>query len=79
MCHHVHGTDSQHRAVHIETMEHVIHIVVFVLPVKEDIFLSVLFQVFAGGHQEAGRTAGRIYQDVIFDTKPICTNSPETA
>ena len=30
--------------------------------------------------QEQGTgTAGRIYQDVIFDTMPICARGPETA
>ena len=60
MRHHVHGTDAEHRAVHIKTVEHVIHIMILVLPVKENFFLSVLFKIFAGCHQEAGSAAGRI-------------------
>ena len=68
MCHHVHSTDSQHSAVHIETMEHMIHIMVFVLPVKEDIFLSIIFQIFTGCHQKARCAACLIYKDAVFDT-----------
>lgn len=30
-------------------------------------------------HQEAHAAGRSVYQDVIFDTKPICTISPETA
>ena len=29
--------------------------------------------------KEITTTTGGVYQDVIFDTKPICTISPETA
>ena len=46
-----------------------IHIMVFVLPVEENIFLPIIFQIFAGSHQKAGRSAGGIYKDAVFDTK----------
>ena len=77
--HHVHGPDAQHGAVHVVAVEHVIHVMILVLAVEEHLLLAVFLQVVADRHQEAGGAAGRVYQDVIFDTKPICTISPETA
>jgi hypothetical protein len=34
---------------------------------------------FKNTHQETHAAGHSVYQDVIFDTKPICTISPETA
>ena len=65
MSHHVHGTDPQHGAVHIKTVEHVVHIMVFVFPVEQDFFLFVFFQIFAGCYQEPGCAAGRIADDLF--------------
>ena len=79
MCHHVHGAYAQHSAVHIITMEHGIHIMVFVLLVEKDLLLPIIFEIIADRNKESRSTARRIYQDVIFDTKPICAISPETA
>ena len=44
--HHVHRADAEHGAVHVIAEEHVVHVVIFLLAVEEDIFLAVLFQVF---------------------------------
>jgi len=51
--HHVHGADAQHGAVHIVAEEHMVHIVVFLLFVEEDLFLVLLLQIFTGSHKEA--------------------------
>ena len=63
--HHVHGADSQHRAVHVEAVEHVVHVVVFFLPVKEDLLFMVLFQVLPSRHQKARCTTGRVADHVV--------------
>ena len=46
-------------------MEHVIHVVVLVLPVEENLLLTVLLQIVADGHQEAGGAAGGITNDLV--------------
>ena len=43
-----------------------------------DVTAVVFNELRALDEHTAGAAAG-IYQDVIFDTKPICTISPETA
>ena len=43
MRHHVHRTDTEHCSVHIIAMEHVIHVVVFLLFIKEDFFFFLFF------------------------------------
>ena len=65
MGHHVHGADAQHRAVHIVAEEHMVHVVVFFLTVKEDFFFAVLFQVLARCDEEAGRAAGGVADDFV--------------
>ena len=66
--HHVHGADAEHGAVHVIAEEHVVHVVIFLLAVEEDIFLAVLLQVFTRRNKEAGSAAGRIYKNAVFDT-----------
>ena len=63
--HHVHSADAQHGAVHIEAVEHVVHVVVFVFAVKEHFLLAVFTQIFASGHKEARRAAGRVANHII--------------
>ena len=41
--HHVHSTDAQHGAVHVEAVEHVVHVVVFVFAVKKHFLLAIFF------------------------------------
>ena len=65
MGHHVHGADAQHRAVHIVAVEHPVHVMVFFLPVKEDLLFVFLFQVVPGLHQKAARAAGRVADDLV--------------
>lgn len=67
--HHVHGPDAQHGAVHVEAVEHVVHVVAFLLPVEEDLLPAALLQVLPCRHQEAGGAAGRVYVLTDFDTK----------
>ena len=69
--HHVHRTDAEHGAVHVIAEEHVIHVVVFLLAIEEDLFFSVFFQILARWNKKTGGAAGRIYKDVIFDTSPV--------
>ena len=63
--HHVHGADAQHGAVHIVAEEHVIHVMIFFLAVKENFFLAVFFQVLARCDEEAGRAAGGVADDLV--------------
>ena len=65
MRHHVHRTDAQHGPVHIKAMKHVIHIMFFMLFIKENFFFPVLFQVFAGCDQKARGTTGRVTDHII--------------
>ena len=65
MCHHVHGAYAQHSAVHIITMEHGIHIVIFVLLVEKDLLLAIVFEIIADRNKESRSTARRIAYDVI--------------
>lgn len=71
--HHVHGPDAQHGTVHVEAVEHVVHVVVLLRRMEEDVLLVVCLQVLPGGHQETSGAAGGVYKDVIFDT----SRSPE--
>ena len=63
--HHVHGADAQHGAVHIEAVEHPVHIVVLFLPVKENLLLPPLPEVLPRRHQKPGGSAGRVADDLI--------------
>ena len=63
--HHVHGPDAQHSAVHIVAVEHMVHVMVFLLTVEEDFFFPVLLQILAGRHQEAAGAAGRVADHVV--------------
>ena len=63
--HHVHGPDAQHGAVHVVAMEHVVHVVVLLHPVVEDLLFAVLLQVLPRRHQEAAGTAGRVADHII--------------
>ena len=65
MGHHVHGADAQHGAVHVVAMEHVVHVVIFLQLIEEDLFLVVLFQILTGGNKKAGGTAGRVADHVV--------------
>ena len=65
MGHHVHGADAQHGAVHIVAEEHMVHVVVFFLTVKEDFFFAALFQVLARCDEEAGRAASGVADDFV--------------
>ena len=63
--HHVHGADAQHGAVHIVAEEHMVHVVVFFLTVKEDFFFAVLFQVLARCDEKAGSAAGGVADNFV--------------
>ena len=65
MGHHVHGPDAQHSAVHIVAVEHMVHVMVFLLTVEEDFFFPVLLQILAGRHQEAAGAAGRVANHIV--------------
>ena len=65
MRHHVHSADTQHRAIHIVAEEHMVHVVVFFLLVKEDFFLAVSFQVLTRRNQKAGGAASGIADDFV--------------
>ena len=65
MGHHVHGADTKHSAIHIVAVEHVVHVMILLLPVEEDLLLAVLLEVLARRNEEAGRAAGGIADDVI--------------
>ena len=65
MGHHVHCADSQHRTIHIETMEHMIHIVFFVLLIKKYFFFAVISQILTRRYQETRCTACRITDHII--------------
>ena len=65
MRHHVHGANAQHGPIHVVTMKHMVHIVILVLPVKENFLLTVFLQVVADSHQEAGSTTRGITNDLI--------------
>lgn len=41
--HHVHGADAKHSTIHIKAMEHMVHVVLFVLAIEENLILAVLF------------------------------------
>ena len=63
--HHVHGPDAQHGAVHVVAVEHVVHIVVLVLAVEEDLLFAVFLEIIADRHEEAGGAAGRVADDIV--------------
>ena len=65
MSHHIHGSDTQHGPVHIKSMEHMIHIMLFIFSVKKYFFLFVFFQIFTSSHQETRRSASRVTDDFI--------------
>ena len=46
-------------------MEHVVHVVIFLLLIKEDFFLAILFQIFARRNQETRSATGRVADGVI--------------
>ena len=59
------STDAQHGTVHVEAVEHVVHVVVFVFAVKKHFLLAVFAQIFASGHKEASRAAGRVANHIV--------------
>ena len=63
--HHVHGTDTQHGAIHIVAEEHMVHVVVFLLSVEEDFFLAMFFQIFTRRNKETGGAASRVADHII--------------
>ena len=65
MGHHVHCSDAQHGAVHIEAVEHMIHIVFFVGPVKQNFLLPFFCQKLTDRHQKAGGSEGGITNYVV--------------
>ena len=66
--HHVHGADAQHGAIHVEAVEHVVHVVILLLTVEEDLILAVLLEILPGGDEEAGSAAGWVYVPADIDT-----------
>ncbi len=65
MGHHVHGPDAKHGAIHVVTEEHMVHVVILLLAVEEDLLLAAFLQVFARRHQKAGGAAGRVADDIV--------------
>ena len=65
MGHHVHGSDAQHRAVHVEAIEHMVHVVLFLLAAEEYLLLAPLLEILSGGYKEARGAAGRVTDHVV--------------
>ena len=61
---HVHAADAEHGVVEVEPVEEVV-VEVFLEPGVAEDFRVVLAEVFAGGHEEAGRAAGGVANDVL--------------
>ena len=53
MRHHVHGTDTKHGSIHVISIKHVVHIMIFFLLIEENLILLIFLQIFAGSNQES--------------------------
>ena len=62
---HVHGADAQHGAVHVETVEHVIHVMILLLPVEQEGAVLRLVQIFRRRHQKARGAAGGVADGLV--------------
>ena len=63
--HHVHRADTQHGAIHVVAEEHVVHVMILLLLVEEDIFLVRFFQIFRRRDQKARGAARGIADHVL--------------
>src|SRR5699024_2507794 len=55
----------QHGAVHVVAVEHVVHVVVFFHPVKENLLLAVLLQVLPCCHKKPRGATGWVTDHII--------------
>ena len=65
MSHHIHSSNTKHGGVHIISMEHMIHVMIFFLLIIKNFFFSFFFQIFSCCNQKSGGSTCRITDNLI--------------